>query len=311
MKEPPRVSVILPTFNRASTLERAVRSVLEQTWDDLELIVVDDGSSDNTGEVIAGLGDPRLRSIRLEENRGAAHARNVGIEEARGDYIAFQDSDDEWLPEKLYRQMQAMDSAPRGTGVIYTDMLRVGREGQSGYMRSPEVEFASPINRETHDYQVFRLGIQTILTRRSCIEEVGRFDESLPKFIDLDLLTRLSVRYRFLHIREALVRYYSSEGITSNIYNEFVARRLLLEKYGEYIRANRAFTGYQYFCMGRALLRSGYPGDGRRWLLEAFRSDPRKAGYIVHAGISLLGEGVYARFLNALGRMREAGLMGR
>lgn len=97
----PTVSVVIPTYNRAHLVGRAIQSVLNQTYQDFEIIVVDDGSTDNTEEVVKSFNDPRIRYIRHDQNRGGSAARNTGIKMARGEYIAFQDSDDEWLPEKL------------------------------------------------------------------------------------------------------------------------------------------------------------------------------------------------------------------
>src|SRR3989344_1865760 len=99
-----KVSVVLPTYNRAHTLERAVRSVLNQTHKDFELIVVDDGSTDNTRDIVVSFADGRIRYIKHESNKGVAEARNTGIGASRASLIAFQDSDDEWLPHKLALQ---------------------------------------------------------------------------------------------------------------------------------------------------------------------------------------------------------------
>src|SRR5262249_37649013 len=106
----PRVSVVMPTHDRADTVARAVQSVLVQTFQDLELIVVDDGSTDNTSAVLAALADPRLRVLRLDDNCGVSHARNIGVGAARGELLAFLDSDDEWLPEKLAAQVACHDA---------------------------------------------------------------------------------------------------------------------------------------------------------------------------------------------------------
>ena len=95
------VSIIVPTYNRENVIERALRSILRQTYSAYEVIVVDDGSTDGTESVVTGLQDARIRYIALQENQGVAHARNVGIQEAKYDYVAFLDSDDEWLPNKL------------------------------------------------------------------------------------------------------------------------------------------------------------------------------------------------------------------
>ena len=122
-KEKPTVSVIIPTYNRAKLLPRAIKSVLNQTFKDFEVIIVDDGSTDNTEEVINEFQkhNKRIKYIRHEKNKGAAAARNTGIKIAQGEYIAFQDSDDEWLPNKLEKQMEIFESAPAEIGVVYTD----------------------------------------------------------------------------------------------------------------------------------------------------------------------------------------------
>jgi glycosyltransferase involved in cell wall biosynthesis len=122
------VSVILPTFNRADTLPRSIGSVLEQQHKNLELIVVDDGSTDRTRELVANISDPRIRYIWVDRNRGQSAARNVGISIARAELVAFQNSDDLWAREKLTRQLQALLDDPRLAGV-YCDLRRHQLDG--------------------------------------------------------------------------------------------------------------------------------------------------------------------------------------
>ena len=124
----PQVSVVIPTYNRASVLGRAITSVLNQTFHDLECIIVDDGSTDQTTQVVAGFEDPRLRLLRLPVNRGVGHARNVGIQSARGELIAFLDSDDEWLSQKLERQAACLRECEDSlaTGVYCRCVVRDG-----------------------------------------------------------------------------------------------------------------------------------------------------------------------------------------
>ena len=105
MQNLPLISVIIPTYNRGSLILGAVNSVLNQTYRNIELLVVDDCSTDNTSQILENLKDSRIKYIRLEKNSGACTARNKGIEYASGEFIAFNDSDDLWLPEKLERQL--------------------------------------------------------------------------------------------------------------------------------------------------------------------------------------------------------------
>ena len=117
----PKVSIILPTYNRAYIIEKGINSLLNQTYQDFEIIIVDDGSTDNTEEIIKKLQekDKRIKYIKLKTNKGAATARNIGIKAARGEYIAFQDSDDEWMHEKLEKQVKVLDTSSKEV-VVYT-----------------------------------------------------------------------------------------------------------------------------------------------------------------------------------------------
>ena len=147
LSDPPSVSVVIPAYNRAATIVAAIDSVLRQTWTDFELIVVDDGSTDGTLAAAAAVADPRLRLVPAPRNLGAAGARNLGVEEARGTWIAFQDSDDEWLPEKLAKQMARLATPPAaggngdgregGWGGCYCGLLTVGAPGAAS--RAPTV----------------------------------------------------------------------------------------------------------------------------------------------------------------------------
>ena len=125
------VSVVVPTYNRESTIVRSINSILEQTYQNLECIIVDDGSSDHTKDVVSQIEDSRVRYIKLNQNRGPSVARNVGIRESRGDYIAFNDSDDLWLPDKLEIQMAKLE-AEAEAGMIYCSYLyrKDGKEYQ-------------------------------------------------------------------------------------------------------------------------------------------------------------------------------------
>jgi glycosyltransferase involved in cell wall biosynthesis len=310
MAAAPCVSVILPTYDRAHTLAASIRSVLEQTFGDFELIVVDDGSADHTGKVVGGFDDPRLRYIRLEANRGAAHARNVGLRAARGEYLAFQDSDDRWMTDKLSHQVEAMRKAGPDVGVVYSDMVRVNPGGGTSRWPTPEVPRGRLVDPSTHDYQVLYLGLQTVLARRSCVEEAGGFDEELPKFIDLDLFIRLSMRFRFLHLREVLVEYYYGPGISSDHYAEFVARRRLLEKYAAELPRDRDFLAFQDHHMGRALIRSSRFRQGRAYLFRSLAHRPGKALYLGHALASIAGRRAYLGIMAAFPRQTGRGTYG-
>jgi glycosyltransferase involved in cell wall biosynthesis len=229
----PAVSIVLPTYNRAPLIGRSIRSVLEQTYRNFELIVVDDGSTDTTAEEVARFADTRIRYLRFDQNRGAAAARNAGIRQAAGAFIAFQDSDDEWLPAKLACHMHVFATSAPDVGVVYSDMQRVRRDGSSSYHRSPDVALGVLIDPNTRFYQVCKLGIQSTVIRRECLTAVGGFDEEFPALEDLELFIRLSRRYRFHHLESPLVRYHETDGLSRNMPAKVVARALLLRLYQE------------------------------------------------------------------------------
>jgi glycosyltransferase involved in cell wall biosynthesis len=262
----PAVSVILPTYNRAALIERAIRSVLHQTYEDFELIIVDDGSTDATRREVERVDDPRLRYVRLEENRGAGAARNVGLRNAAGRFIAFQDSDDEWLPAKLKQHMEVFETGAPELGVVYSDMNRILCDGTTRYHRSPTVVPGVLINPSTRFYQVCMLGIQSTVIRRECFAHAGDFNEAFPALEDLELFIRLSMRYQFHHLQTPLVKYYETDGLSKNLPAKLIARSLLLTLYrGDLEREDMAFVIQEDAALRRDLPSRDvpYPGSPR------------------------------------------------
>ena len=150
----PCVSVILPTFNRADLLAPSVRSVLNQDFTDLELIVVDDGSTDHTTRVLDSIKDSRLQLLRLDSNRGQSAARNAGIEKSRGEFIAFQDSDDVWYRNKLSRQIDVFRSCPE-VSVVYSDMRRIRSDGSWFVLQAPDIAPGQAFDNRPKRYSTF------------------------------------------------------------------------------------------------------------------------------------------------------------
>jgi glycosyltransferase involved in cell wall biosynthesis len=236
VRRDPITSIILPTYDRATLLPRSIASVLAQTDGDFELIVVDDGSTDDTSAVVARVGDPRIRYVALPRNRGLPAARNAGLDQARGRYVAFQDDDDEWHVDKLERQRRVLEERP-AAAVVYADMHRVRADGRLLYHRSPTIAPNRLIDPETRYWQSYMLAMQPVMMRRECLAEV-RFDEHLVRFEDLDLHLRLARRYAFVHLPEPLVRYHETGGMTVDFAAELRGRRQLLRKYAPALLAD-------------------------------------------------------------------------
>lgn len=214
----PLVSVILPVHNSAATLGEAVRSVLAQSMDHLECIVVDDGSTDDPEEALAPYRSDRRLVFLRQPHGGAGAARNTGASSARGQWLAFQDVQDTWLPQKLARSLQAIES----TGDPRVRLAHTGwwRTRLDGSVRE-QPGFPSP-KRAIIDPKRLRPGvagipIQTVLCHRDLFGEAGPFDETLPRFIDLDWLLRVRRKTRFVHLPEPMVIWREhAGGITAN-----------------------------------------------------------------------------------------------
>jgi len=193
----PLVSVIIPTFNRGYCLEESIRSVLQQSFVDFELIVVDDGSTDNTSELVAKF--PAVKLIRLEKNRGVSFARNRGMVEAQGDCIAFLDSDDLWEKDKLASQVKWIE---RDFHAVYTDEIWI-RNGVRVNPMNKHRKYSGDIFR--YCLPLCIVSPSSVLLRAEVLREVGGFDESMPVCEDYDLWLRIAKHYPFHFIAEKLI----------------------------------------------------------------------------------------------------------
>lgn len=194
----PEVSVIIATYNMGQFVSRAIASVLAQQQVDLELIVVDDGSTDDTRQVLDDVrGEPRVRILE-QENQGQPRAKNAGIRAARGNFIAFCDADDYWLPGKLALQLPLFASNPRA-GVVYSTIRLLSEDGT---LSTPQDHLLcrGEILETLFVRNVVPFG--TAVVRRECLDQVGVFDESIPMGIDWDLWLRIAAAWEFDYVAE-------------------------------------------------------------------------------------------------------------
>jgi glycosyltransferase involved in cell wall biosynthesis len=291
MSEAPTVSIILPTYNRAALLPRAVATALDQTYRDFELIIVDDGCVDDTGAVVRTFVDPRIVYLR-RPHRGAAAAENAGLAIARGRFVAFLDDDDEWHPEKLTRQVSAFAGEPPETGVVYTGRWRVQR-GHRTYGPSPRIlRRNGDVHREIVARTTF-VPLVCALVRRECFAVVGGFDEALPTSNDYDLWIRMSRHFRFRYLPEPMVTVHATPGSLSSQPRRIIeARKRLLAKHADDFRACPGVAAYFLWQIGSLLLREGDLHEGRRYLRRAVMARPWNALYLASVLLTLAGRGV-------------------
>lgn len=287
----PFVSIIIPTYNRARLLGRAVQSILNQTYPNFEIIVVDDCSKDATENVVKSFCDNRIRYIRHKKNRGAVEARNTGIKAARGEYIAFQDSDDEWLPRKLEKQMKAFEIGSPNLGVVYTSFWLVDR-GRAYY--SPP-SFMKKTDGKIHDVllEYNLINTPTAVVRKECFEKAGMF-ENLPRLQEWGLWLRISKYYSFGHINEPLVKAYRQRDSISRNMNAFImARKYILDKYFDEISKKPKLLGKHYFEIGTFLCLNGQIEAGRNYFFKAIRINPFNAKLLLSTLASIFGLNTY------------------
>jgi glycosyltransferase involved in cell wall biosynthesis len=240
MNQNPLISVVIPAFNRGKTIAYCLNSVLVQTYENIEVIVVDDCSTDNTVEVARSYDDPRVRCIILERNSGAQAARNRGIREAAGDWIAFQDSDDEWLPDKLERQIKVLSrvgfdpyTVVHSNAIKYeykNDTKRLWKlpviEGESEKIYSMLLASPGPV-------------FPSLLASKSALERISYLDENVPSYQEWDTSIRLAKYCRFIHIQEPLFIYHlhNEDTISKDMKRDFLGYKTIINKHEADIKA--------------------------------------------------------------------------
>lgn len=260
------VSVIIPAFNAAGTIIRAIDSVRAQGIAALEIIVVDDGSSDGTAEVVGKNIRPgeQIRLQRMPKNSGVSAARNMGISLARGTFLAFLDADDIWLPDKLRKQIDAMEQDCAITLVSCNSRLlsETGVPLKEGHTNRPPVE-GDDAWKTLLIYNF--IPTPTVLTRCNLVRELGGFDESLAVGEDLDLWIKLALRGKVVVLRDILTNYYDSAGSlmkrhgdrTLDIVVPMLERHIAAQRTRLSTREVRHIRGVQSFQIGCNLFFSG------------------------------------------------------
>jgi glycosyltransferase involved in cell wall biosynthesis len=271
------VSVVLPTYNRRQVVGKAIQSVLQQTYTRLELLVVDDASTDGTDQLVQQIDDPRISYLRHENNRGGGAARNTGLDAARGSFIGFQDSDDEWLPHKLSTQLERLSRAPESVGAVYGPHWLVGHDGSR--TMQPEHPLKAPRG-DIHRALLGRnyVDTPTLLIRRVCWERCGGFDESLPRFQDWEWMIRISREWSVAYIAEPLVLSgLSPDGITDGHSPKLIeAERKLLEKHLDtFAAAGPEVLAYRWWHLAHVSFMQGSMRSGRQALRRAITTQFR------------------------------------
>ena len=311
----PIVTVITPTYNHSETLPRAIESVLDQTFEDFEYIVVDDASTDNTKSIVEPYDDDRIHYVRHEENKGGSAARNTGITKARGRYVAFLDADDEWLPGKLAAQVECLEERTEDWVAVYCDVVSERRGGEK-YVRwavnqalrvigqtapEPNVRCGGEhLVREIFTKRLSVAGGTSLMVRTETARHINGFDAAFYRHQDLEFLVRVLKQGKLAFVDEPFATVYESsapnpgslELTKMQYFGKFIADVQRLEAEGDSV------LGPHWYSLSKLYFREGNFQKGCQYLL----------GADIQSGQQLLGicyaitSGIYSCINNFLSR---------
>ncbi len=285
----PEITIVIPTHQRRALIGPTLLGALEQEDVDLEVIVVDDASRDGTAECLRELGEPRLRVFRFDENSGQAHARNLGIREARGEWLAFLDDDDLWDPRKLREQLDAAAAVDAQIAYSVAVVLDEDLDPLLVYYPPPGEEQPRSILRSSS----VPAGSSNLIARTELLRAIGGVDEDLDALADWDLFTRLLLNGRAAAVESPHVGYVLRSGsISAGLMDRhFADFDLLADRYrDERERFGVEIDGVQFSrWLAGGLRRGGNRRDARRAYMKGAR-DYRSVGNAVRAGALALGE---------------------
>lgn len=287
----PKVSVVIPTCNRPELLSRAIRSILAQTYQDFEIIVIDDGLKERAENAILAFGDSRIRYVKNEISLGGSGARNRGIADARGEYVAFLDDDDEWLSEKLAKHVTAYERA--GAGVVFNGVSFVGRPDRSQLLPDEE----GPVDALARTLYRCYIWTSALSVRRTLLLE-EQFDPTFPKNQEWDLEIRLAQKTKFFAINEPLTvinileehEHLGGKGNLSNIIKGF---ELLLSKHAALYSIHPKSLARQTFKLGTLYREYGDYRAMQGAFFRAWMAAPGNFTYARHALVAFCGKKFY------------------
>lgn len=292
----PKVSVIIPTHNRPELLTRALRSMYGQTFTDFEVLVVDDGDKVLAKSVLGDyLARPNFKYIETAKNTGGAATRNLGIKHSTGDYLAFLDDDDEWLPEKLEKQVKVLNEAGEEVSLVYSGVAAYDEQGQLMYQSvAKKGGIITPLPRLLYKCDIWT---SALMYRRSYAERGFIFDEEQKKNQEWDLEIRLAQISNFYAIAEALTRLNIGEseqmGGKKNLPNIIAGYERFLRKHQSLYEAEPKAYALRLFHVGHLHWDHKNSSPARACWLKAWRYHPLNLIYPKHYLASFLPRKVY------------------
>ena len=284
------LSVIIPTYNRPELVGKAIKSVLDQTVTDLEVIVIDGSDNDDTAKKVSSLSDERIKYFKVE-NQSAAHSRNIGIKIAKGEFVAFNDDDDEWHPDKAEKQLHRL-AVSKSAKIVYSSFTKKIR----GSIRNTPAKTIIEKSGNIYNELLLRnfVGLPTMILHRSCCQRV-LFDEGLRCIEDWDWIIRLAKQYAFEFVAEPLVTVNDTpKSVNKSAYSvKAEAYKKIYNKYLYELKKIPYIEAKHLLSIGNNLCLSGNIRDGRKYLLKSLKVDGKRPLTLASLLLSYLGNKFY------------------
>ena len=283
----PKVSIIIPTCNRPNLIKRAINSVLKQTFQDFEIIIVDDGFKERAEKVVKNIKDERIKYIQHEVNKGGGAARNTGIKATQGEYIAFLDDDDEWVLEKLGLQMSALENTTDDVGFCFTAVENIYDE-RTERSHIPEGK-DNYHNLALSSFKKFLT--VTLVIKKNVFDEIGFFDENLPSHQEAELMIRVTKKFLGVGINQPLVRVnMKSEHsqVGKNYARKINGAELLIKKHFDKYKDKSEKLAKHYFQLGIYCRDNKEIKKARRYFLKAWKLNYKEIRYLFHFFVNIV-----------------------
>lgn len=301
----PVVSAIITTFNRAAFLKEAAESVLKQSFEDIELLILDNSSTDNTEDVARSFNDNRIRYIK-HEPMNISQARNLGVREATGRYVAFLDDDDQWLPCKTEEQLKVFEKNDSDLAMVYGGYIKTDTQGREFDVRKPTMR-GRILRVMLNQSAPFTGSASNPMIRKSAIDELGGYNNEVVTGEDWELYLRLAEKHDIDFTDAPVVRICSHSGprLCDKLEEQAQLELMLLARFSYVFEKDRKLMSYYLQRIGGKYIRVGSKEKGRTYLHQALKVYPLNYIAVLQYLLSILGIRVYQKVHSAYQSARD------
>ena len=305
----PVVSAIVTTFNRADYLKKAIESVLNQTFTDFELLILDNSSTDNTESVVKSFGDNRLRYIK-HKPLGISQARNLAVREATCKFISFLDDDDVWLPCKLEKQLEVFEKGDKDLSLVYGGFIKIDATGKKVGIHKPVLR-GNILRELLWQKDDFTGSASNPMIKKSVIEDLGGYNEEVTTGEDWELYLRLAEKDKIDFTSEfvALIRTHSGPRLGYKLEESAQLEIMVLQRYSYIFDTAKRLKSFYNQKLGGKYIRIGQVRKGRSYILSAIRLNPINVVAYFQLFLSLLGKDLYCSVHKAYSVFRKKSVL--